>query len=86
MGSCKKRKNIAQGTFAQIDKIKLTHPCLGDFPGGSTVKNLPANTREVSSIPGSGRTPGVENGNPLQYPCWEISWRGAWRVAVYGVT
>ena len=39
-----------------------------DFPGGSLVKNLPANggdTGDVDSIPGSGRTPGEENGNPL---------------------
>ena len=36
------------------------------------VKNLPANTgdaRDMGSIPGSGRSPGVGNGNPLQYSC-----------------
>ena len=36
------------------------------------VKNLPANardTRDMSSIPGSGRSPGEGNGNPLQYSC-----------------
>ena len=36
------------------------------------VKNLPANardTRDVGSIPGSGRSPGEGNGNPLQYSC-----------------
>ena len=32
---------------------------------GSVVKNLPANTREVGLIPGSGRYPGAGNGNPL---------------------
>ena len=40
------------------------------FPGGALVKNLPANagdTRDVDSIPGSGWSPGVGNGNPLQY-------------------
>ena len=42
--------------------------CLG-FPGGSVVKNLPANTRDAGSIPGSGRSPGGGNGNPLQYSC-----------------
>ena len=39
-----------------------------DFPGGTMVKNVPANagdTGEVSSIPGSGRSPEVENGNTL---------------------
>ena len=35
------------------------------FPGGTVVKNLPANLGEASSIPGSGRSPGV--GKPLQY-------------------
>ena len=33
------------------------------FPGGSMVKNLPANAGDESSIPGSGRSPGERNGN-----------------------
>ena len=40
------------------------------FPGDSVVKNLPANAgdeEETGSVPGSGRYPGEENGNPLQY-------------------
>jgi len=40
------------------------------FPSGSVVKNLPANagdTGDVSLIPGLGRSPGEENGNPFQY-------------------
>ena len=40
----------------------------GGFPGGAVVKNLPANagdTRDTVSIPGSGRSPGGGNGNPL---------------------
>ena len=47
------------------------------FPGGSVVKNPPA--RDVGSIPGSGRSPGEWNGNPLQYSCLENSmdW-GSW--------
>ena len=40
-----------------------------DFPGGSVVKNLPANAGEVGSIPGLGRPPGERNGNPLQASC-----------------
>ena len=44
-----------------------------DFSGGSAVKNLPANAGDVGSIPGSGRSPGVGNGNPLQYSCLENS-------------
>ena len=37
------------------------------FPGGSVVKNTPAGTGDVGSIPGSRRSPGEEKGNPLQY-------------------
>ena len=39
--------------------------------GGTVVKNSPSNAGEadLGSIPGSGRSPGVENGNPLQYSC-----------------
>ena len=60
------------------------------FPGGGVVKNLPANagdTRNAGSIPGSGRSPGVGNGNPLQYPCQENPMaRGAWWAIVHGAT
>ena len=40
------------------------------FPGNSMVKNLPANAgnaRDMDSIPGLGRYPGEDSGNPLQY-------------------
>src|SRR5574337_1316144 len=51
------------------------------------VKNLPANAggaRDVGSIPGSGRSPGEGNGQPLQYSCLENSTdRGAWWAAVH---
>ena len=40
---------------------------------GLVVKNLPANAGDVGSIPGSGRSPGEGNGNPLQYSCLENS-------------
>ena len=49
-----------------------------DFPGGTVVKNPPANVgnaRYASSNPGSGRTPRVGDGNQLQYSCLEkIPW------------
>ena len=41
------------------------------FPGGSAVKNLPANAGDTGSIPGWGRSPGEGNGYPLQYYCLE---------------
>ena len=60
------------------------------FLGGSVVKNLPANTgdtRDMHSILGSGRFPGIGNSNPLQYSCLENSMdRGVWWVTVRGVT
>ena len=39
------------------------------FPGGSVIKNLPANAGDTGLIPGSGILPGEANGNPLQYSC-----------------
>ena len=39
------------------------------LPGGSVVKNSSANAGDAGSIPGSGRSPGGGNGNPLQYSC-----------------
>ena len=41
------------------------------FPGGLVVKNLPANPGDAGLIPGSGRSFGGGNGNPLQYSCPE---------------
>ena len=41
------------------------------FPSGSVVKNLPVNAADVGWIPGSGRSPGGGNSNPLQYLCLE---------------
>ena len=42
---------------------------MGGFPGGSVVKNLPANAGDTGSVPGSGRSPGEGNSNPLQCSC-----------------
>ena len=59
------------------------------FPGGAEVKNLPANAgdvRDMGLIPGSGRSPRVGNGNPLQYSCLENPMdRGALRATVHKV-
>ena len=41
---------------------------------GSVVKNIAANTGDLGSIPGLGRSPGEENSNPLQYSCLKNSW------------
>ena len=82
----------------QIAKLAL--PSLGSetqwvcislaFPGGSVVKNLPADAGdagEVGSIPGSGRPPGGGNDSPLKYSCLKNPMdRRAWRATVHGVT
>ena len=59
------------------------------LPGGSVVKNLPANEgdlRDAGSVPGTGRSPGEGNGKPLQYSCQENPMdRGTWQATVHGI-
>ena len=56
------------------------------LPSGSDSKESACNAGDLGSIPGSGRSPGEGNGNPLQYYCLEDSMdRGAWWVTVHGV-
>ena len=43
------------------------------FPNGTVVKNLPGDSRDMGSVPGSRRSTGVGNGNSLQYSCLEHS-------------
>ena len=55
------------------------------FPGGSVVKNLPANSGDSGSISVSGRFPAEGDGNPLQYSCLGKPMdRVAWWVTVQG--
>ena len=57
------------------------------FPDGSDGKASVCNAGHLGSIPGSGRSPGEGNGNPLQYFSLEnLMDRGAWQVIVHGVT
>ena len=56
------------------------------FPGGSDGRVSACNVGVLGLIPGSGRSPGEGNGNPLQYSCLENSMdRGAWQATVHGV-
>ena len=56
-------------------------------PGSRVVKNLAANARDTGSIPGSGRSPRVGNGNPFQYSCLKNPMeREAWQARVHGLT
>ena len=49
--------------------MQLDLDILKGLPNGLAVKNSPANAADTGSIPGLGRSPGGENGNPLQYSC-----------------
>ena len=56
------------------------------FPGGSETKGSASNAGDLGSIPGSGRSPGEGNGNPLQCSCLENPMDGkAWWATVHGV-
>ena len=77
--------------------MELENPCLSKttkckwgFPGGSVVKNLPANSgdvRDTGSILGLGRSPGEGNGKPLQYSCLVSPMdRGVWWATVHDVS
>ena len=56
-------------------------------PGGSDSKTSAYNAGDPGSIPGLGRSPGEENGNPLQYSCLEnLINGGTWQATVHGVT
>ena len=57
------------------------------LPDGSMVKNLPASTRDVDSIPELGISPGGGNGHLLQDSCWDNPMdREAWQATVHRVT
>ena len=60
------------------------------FPGDKVIKNPPDNaedSRDAGSVPGSGRSSGVGNGNLLQHSCLKNSRdRGTWQATVHGIT
>ena len=66
-------------------EISITSGMQG-FPGGSEVKASAWNSGDPGLIPGSGRSLGEGNGNPLQYSCLENPIEGgAWWATVHGV-
>ena len=57
------------------------------FPGRSGGKEFSCNAADPGLIPGSGRSPGEGNGNPLQFFCLgNLMDRGAWQAIVHGIT
>ena len=74
-----------KGSYKPGENIHSTY-ILG-LPSGSGGKESACNTTDLGSIPGLGRSPGEENGNPLQYSCLENPMdRGAWTTTVHEVT
>ena len=69
-----------------ISFVKLFLCTSQGFLDGSVVKNLMANAGDSGSIPGSGRSPGKGNSNPLQNSCLGNPMdRGAWRATLHGI-
>ena len=64
----------------------LPTPVFLGFPGGSVGKESACNEGDLGSIPGSGRSPGLVSGNPLQYSCLgNPTDRVAWWAIVHRV-
>ena len=62
------------------------HNDIKGFPGGSDGKESACSVKDPGLTPCSGRAPGEENGNPLQYSCLENSMdAGAWQATDRGV-
>ena len=67
------------------EKAQAVHSSVPGIPGGSHCKESTRHAGYMGSIPGSGRSPGGGNGNPLQYSCLENHMdRGAWGATVHG--
>ena len=79
--------NNAKMIYWIFTKYLSTGKYVYGFPGGSEVKASACNAGDLGSIPGSGRSPGEGNGNPLQYSCLENPMDGGvWWATVHGVT
>ena len=75
---------LLKGTLEASPRVPVTET-LFSFPGGSDGKASAGNAGDPGSIPGSQRSPGEENGNPLQYSHLENSMdRGACWAIVHG--
>ena len=77
---------LTMGCPQEVTLLVLVKTFLLGFPGGSVVRNPPANVGDAGSIPGLRRCPGEGNGNPLQYSCLENPMdRGAWQATVHEI-
>ena len=79
------KANQRKVTLASLLIYTVLFICKG-FPGGSEVKVSACNVGDLGLIPGSERSPGERNGNPLQYSCPKNPMDGgAWWATVHGV-
>ena len=80
---------IQAGGRCQGDSLGKWHILVGTAPGGTNGKEFTCQCRRHKGCgfdPGTGRSPGEENGKPLQYPCLKNSMdRGAWWATVHGI-
>ena len=75
---------LPKGKGEDTGGFRLHSPEQRGLPGGSEGKESACNAGDLSLIPGSGRPPGKEDGNPLQYSGLENPMdRGAWRAIVH---
>ena len=73
--------------MSQSSRKRTQQPLYFAFPGGSDGKESAYSVGDPGSVPGSGRSPGEENGYPLQYACLENPMdRGAWWATARGVS
>ena len=77
---------LSKGRWESHPQPEASFSTALDFPGGSDGRESASHAGELGSIPGSGRSFGEKNGNPIQYSCLENPMdRGAWRTSVHGV-
>ena len=77
--------SLKYSSLSWVENLALIHLILG-LPRGLDSKEPACNAGDPGSIPGSGRSPGEWNGNPLQYSCLEnFMDKGAWWATVHGV-
>ena len=86
LDSILKSRDITWLTEVHLIKAMVFPVVVMGFPGGSDGKESSCNAGDPGSIPGSGRSPGEGNGNPLQYSYLENPKdRGAWWAIVHRV-
>ena len=83
---CSKIHLLGLKLGSEVQLPTFNNTLFSDFPGGLDSKASAYNAGDLGSIPGSGRSLGEGNGNPLQYSYLENSIdRGAWWASVHGV-